>query len=44
MWNFESHMEFAVRCEPWKVTSCESLVLQALQLKKVGICYEIQGG
>jgi hypothetical protein len=44
MWNVESHIQFAGWCALWKVTSgVETIVLQALQFLKVGVCCELPG-
>ena len=45
VWNFGSHMQMADRWAIWKAVSrAESLVLQALQFRKVGECRKFPGG
>jgi hypothetical protein len=45
VWNFESHMQFADWCAPWKfANSAENHVLQALQFQKIGVCRKFPGG
>jgi hypothetical protein len=42
--NFESHIQFADRCAPWKISDgAENRVLQALQLQKIGVCRKFPG-
>lgn len=41
---FESHMQVACRCAPWKIASCaEHLVVQTLHFQKMGVCRNLPG-
>jgi hypothetical protein len=45
LWNFESHMQIAGQCAPWKrANSADHLVLPALQFQKIRVCRKFPGG
>jgi hypothetical protein len=45
MQKFESHVQIANQCAPWKISNAaENFVLQVLQFQQMVVCCKLPGG